>query len=158
MTAAALHDRSGRCLCGGVRFHVSRLPADLHACHCDNCRRITGICSLAVKIAAQDITITGDDLVASYPSSDWASRSFCSRCGSGLWFRMTAEPEAADYYLSAGLLDNRNGLRLVEEIYVDRKPDGYAFAGPAERLTGADFEARLAGHASGPASSPEETP
>lgn len=152
MTAGVLHDRDGRCLCGGVRFHLSRLPADLHACHCDNCRRISGICSLSVKIAADDITITGGDLVVSYPSSDWASRSFCSRCGSGLWFRITADsdPQAADYYLSAGLLDDRDGLRLVQEIYVDRKPDGYAFAGPTEQLTGAEFEARLAGHAASP--------
>ena len=74
-----------------------------------------------------------------------SARSFCSRCGSSLWYRLTA-PDAVttDYFLSAGTLDDANGVLLSEEIYIDGKPDGYAFAGEHSKLTGAEFEAKLA--------------
>ena len=83
--------------------------------------------------------ITGEEHIVTYASSDWAARSFCGRCGTGLWWRLT-EAEAI-YVVSAGTLDDPRGLVLTKEIYVDCKPDGYAFAGDHPRLTCAEFEA-----------------
>lgn len=145
---ATLHDRSGHCLCGAVSFQITEMPADLHACHCENCRRNSGLATMTVAVPASAITITGADSVSTYVSSDWASRSFCARCGSSLWYRLTEPGDAADYYLSSGLLDDQDGLRLVQEIYFDRKPAAYAFAGPTEKLTGAQVEALFADPAS----------
>lgn len=145
-------DRSGHCLCGAVSFRAASLPDHMHACHCSMCRRSSGSTGMTVIIAAADMTISGQDHIASYQSSDWAARSFCSRCGSGLWYRLTVpDAETADYYLSAGLLDDLSGLRLNQEIYIDLKPAGYAFSGDHTRLTAAEFEALLA------ANSPDST-
>lgn len=142
MTAAMLHDRSGRCLCGAVSVQMRDLGADLHACHCESCRRNNGALSMTVMVPADALTLSGEEWVESYISSEWASRSFCRRCGSPLWYRMN-EPDS-DYYLSAGLLDDLSGLRLTQEIYIDRKPDAWSFADHTEKLTGAEVEALYA--------------
>ena len=99
--------------------------------------------SLNVPLAA--MTVMGTDHIVTYASSDWAARSFCGRCGAGLWYRLTGEgTDNADYIISAGTLDDLTGLALTREIYVDFKPEGYDFAGDHPRLTGAEFEAALA--------------
>lgn len=97
---------------------------------------------LAITVEPGDIAIVGSDKVGSYKSSDWATRSFCTVCGSTLWYRLLVPtPETGRYEVPIGLLDDPNGIRLTTEIYIDRKPDGYAFAGPTEQKTGAEFEA-----------------
>lgn len=138
-------ERSGGCLCGAVRYVAAEMPDHMHACHCSMCRRTSGSVSLSVVVPFAEMRIAGAEHVTTYPSSDWAARSFCARCGSGLWYRLTAPDAAtADYFLSVGTLDDANGLTLSEEIHIDGKPDGYAFAGNHSRLTAAEFEARLA--------------
>jgi len=134
--------RRGGCQCGAVRYAVTGLPHDLHACHCTTCRRISGAATMSVTVPASSMAITGGEAVVSYQSSDWAARSFCGRCGTGLWQRLTVVDDG-DYFLSAGTLDDLTGLVLTQEIYIDRKPDGYAFAGSHPRLTAAEFEATL---------------
>ena len=137
-------ERTGGCLCGAVRYVAAELPDHMHACHCSMCRRTSGGASFSVMVPAAAMQVSGAEHVTTYASSDWAARSFCARCGSGLWYRLT-QPDAAtaDYCLSVGTLDDANGLPLTREIYIDTKPDGYAFAGTHSRLTGAEFEALL---------------
>ncbi|TMV58177.1 GFA family protein, partial [Thioclava sp. BHET1] len=63
-----------------------------------------------------------------YQSSSWAMRAWCRECGSGLYYRVTeAGPYAEDYEIPLGLFDDPNGLRMEREIYVDHRPDSYAF-------------------------------
>ncbi|KFI31299.1 aldehyde-activating protein [Haematobacter massiliensis] len=134
--------RTGRCLCGGVQISIRNAPATLGACHCENCRRWTGSALIALSVAPQDIAIVGSDRITAYRSSDWATRSFCTVCGSTLWYRLTVPtPEAASYEIPVGLLDNPHGLALTSEIYIDRKPDGYVLAGATKQQTAAEIEA-----------------
>ena len=137
-------ERSGQCLCGAVRFRAQQVPAHMHACHCSMCRRWSGSATLSVVVPFEAMQIDGAAQVSTYASSDWAARSFCGRCGAGLWYRLT-QPDAdrADYYVSAGIFDDLSGITLDQELYIDRKPEGYAFAGTHKRLTGAEFEASL---------------
>ena len=51
--------------------------------------------------------------------------------------------------LSAGLVENAGGLPLKTEIYIDVKPDGYAFAGDHEIKTKAEVEAGFAAFVEG---------
>jgi hypothetical protein len=131
--------REGGCLCGAVRYVAAEVPDHLHACHCVNCRRISGSATVSVHVPFLAMQVEGIENVTVYASSDWATRSFCGRCGSGLWYRSAGD--GADYIVAAGTLDDVSGLILKREIYVDCKPDGYAFAGDHPRLTRAEFEA-----------------
>lgn len=137
--------REGGCLCGAVRYAAAKLDDHMHACHCTMCRRISGSATMSVNVPFAAMRITGGENVVAYASSAWATRSFCGRCGTGLWYRLTEKD--ADYTLSAGTLDDLTGLRMTQEIYVETKPEGYAFAGDHPRLTGAEFEALLSARA-----------
>jgi hypothetical protein len=79
---------SGRCLCGSVRFEVT-LPAKWCAnCHCSMCRRAHSaafVTWVGFETSAFRM-IAGEELRARYRSSERATRTFCSRCGSPLTF------------------------------------------------------------------------
>ncbi len=48
-----------------------------------------------------------------------------------------------------GAVDDLEGLRLTSEIYIDRKPDGYGFAGHNDKKTKAEVEAYYAAPSEG---------
>ena len=77
-------------------------------------------------------------------ASELAERAFCNRCGSSLFWRMTAEgPYKGTTSVTLGSLDDRSGVTLVKEWFIDRKPDGYAMAGERECITEAAALAML---------------
>lgn len=136
----------GQCLCGAVRVRMT--PADQHveACHCSMCRRWGGSALLSLNIVT-DPEIEGAEHVVRYPSSDWAERGFCDRCGTHLFYFY--KPKAG-YSFPAGLFDGTEGFDLAEEIFIDEKPGYYDFAGERARLTGAEVVAKY-----GPPEAPE---
>ena len=131
----APESRTGGCLCGAVRF-VARLDGQtVGACHCEMCRRWTGSALLSVALPPDAIDWQGTGAIATRQTSDWAMRAWCRDCGSNLYFRVTATgPESDRLWLALGLFDDANGLELTSEIYIDQKPDGFAFAGEGRRL------------------------
>ncbi len=79
---------TGSCLCGAVEFEV-RLPSKFCAhCHCSNCRRAHGAAFVTwVGFSREQVkTISGVDSLHRYLTDTGATRSFCSRCGSTLFF------------------------------------------------------------------------
>ena len=129
-------DRTGHCLCGQVRFAARLATTEFGACHCEMCRRWTGSALLAITVADGDLTLEGVEHVRSYRSSDWAERGWCGTCGSHLWYRVTLEgPHKGEYEIPVGLLDDTAGLNMTREIFVDRKPEFFSFAGDHEQLT-----------------------
>ncbi len=142
-TDATAGKLTGHCLCGAVTVALEPARPHIEACHCDMCRRWCGGAYLAVP-AGTDTTITGEEHVTRYRSSDWAERGFCSRCGSNLFYRFL--PTGSCSFL-AGLFDDVGDMQLGEQIFIDEKPDYYDFAQDTPRKTGAEViaEARAAG-------------
>ena len=141
-----MRDRTGGCLCGAVRFQARDVPDDFGACHCPMCRRWTGSALLGVSVPEGNVVWAGGEHIRVYPSSSWAERAFCARCGSGLWFRVTQESEWSGVLeLPIGLFDDPGGLTMTSEIYIDTKPDSFAYAGEGRALmTRADCVAKFA--------------
>lgn len=134
MTGAAL---KGRCMCGAVRVDATPERQSMSACHCDMCRQWTSGALVCFPVDSGSLKVEGP--VRTYVSSDWAERAFCETCGSALWYRITAEgPHQGQTQLSAGLFANAGGLPLRLELYIDRKPEGYAFAGERRQMTEAE--------------------
>lgn len=131
---------TGGCLCGQVRYRLAEAPVAFGACHCGMCRKFSGGVELGVQITANDLTWeSGEDLIQTYASSDWAERGFCSKCGSSLFWRFTGDgPLQGMFSISAGSLDSLEGLTFDTEVYIDHKPGGYAFAGERTRMTEAE--------------------
>lgn len=128
----------GQCMCGAVTLRIVPSRDDLHACHCEMCRRWTGTALVEIGVDDDGLEVVGP--VRTIASSDWAERAWCDACGSCLWYRMTL-PGREHYAVSAGLFDNAGGFPLTKEIFIDCKPEGYAFAGERTRLTKQDVEA-----------------
>ncbi len=130
--------RTGRCLCGAVVFSAEDVETKHHACHCGMCRRWAGGAFLAA--AAHGVTFTSSASLGRYASSEWADRGFCTSCGTLLFYFL--KPNQT-YHLSVGAFDEGSDFELAREIFIDRKPAGYAFAGDHPRWTEEETFARL---------------
>ncbi len=91
--------------------------------------------------AAEGVAFDGVESLATYRSSEWAERGFCKSCGSNLFYRLTP---SGPYMMCVGAFDDPSQFRLVAEIFIDHKPEGYAFAGDLLRSTEAEIFAKFA--------------
>ena len=128
----------GNCLCGAVRVRIAPREPHIDACHCSMCGRWGGGPALSLRLVT-DPEIEGTEHIARYHSSDWAERGFCRKCGTHLFYFYAPK---AGYSFQAGLFDGARGFDLVEEIFIDEKPDYYDFAGERERMTGPEVMAK----------------
>ncbi|MCL6286040.1 GFA family protein [Ruegeria sp. 2012CJ41-6] len=132
----------GQCMCGAVTVTATPGKPALGACHCDMCRRWTS--SMLITVPAEP-GYTAEGPVRTYASSNWAERAFCGTCGSALWYRITAPGDMhGQTQMAAGLFDNAANGALKLELFIDRKPQGYAFAGDRRQMTEAEVLAMFA--------------
>lgn len=129
--------RKGRCLCGAVTFSVDGGKNEVGACHCSMCRRWSGG-PLLVLEAGNGVTFSGEDSISVYKSSEWGERGFCSKCGTNLFWRMS---DGSFCVVSAGALEDTDGLTFINQIFIDEKPSYYDFANDTVKMTGEEFVA-----------------
>ncbi|MES2540833.1 MAG: GFA family protein [Pseudomonadota bacterium] len=128
-------EREGGCLCGAVRFQAVLTGTNFGVCHCAMCRKWTGSALLGITVPDVNVAWTGLEHVAKRRSSPWGERAWCADCGSPIWFRVTVDgPYAGNVELPVGLFDDANGLTMTNEIYIDHKPDSYAFVGTGRNV------------------------
>lgn len=139
-----MSDRTGKCMCGAVSFTVRDASTLFGACHCDMCRRWTGSAFLGMTVPEDKISFDGEDAISRLQSSDWAERAFCNKCGSGLWYRVTSEDFPDTYQIPIGLYDDPNGLSFDRELFIDCKPDSFAYQGKRNTMTRAEVFAKYA--------------
>jgi len=130
---------TGRCLCGRVTLTADEVKPTFSACHCGMCLRWSGG-SPFFAVSAKGIAFGGEENIARYDSSEWAERGFCRTCGTSLFYFLRP---TGSYHLSAGLFDDRSKMELALEIFIDRKPPGYALAGDHPRWTEAETFERM---------------
>ncbi len=89
-TILASHPLNGGCLCAGVEFVIAKgtLLRPLIACHCHECRRLSGSFVIATKVESVAISYKKHETLTWYASSGWARRGFCRNCGSQLFFQI----------------------------------------------------------------------
>lgn len=116
----------GSCLCGGVHLEVhGEIEYQPEICHCSQCRKQSGHALAALNVRRDKLSVTGEDRISWYHSSDKVERGFCSICGSTLFW----QPKIADYHYTAvamGLFDETTGTQLVKQTFVGEKGDYYS--------------------------------
>lgn len=130
----------GGCLCGAVRFSASPGAAEMGVCHCSMCRRWSGGTFMAVDCGDR-VEFEKDGELGAYESSKWGERTFCKSCGSTLVWRTRDGKHSA---VSAQAFDDPSIFKFVSEIFIDEKPDNYAFANETKKMTGAEIFAKFA--------------
>lgn len=136
MTESENHE--GRCLCGAVQLTVTAFEGSMGACHCSMCRKWGGGPLLAIDCGT-NVEIVGEEHITAYDSSDWAQRGFCNRCGTHLFYRLK---ETNQYVVPVGLFDDRPEVSFDSQIFIDEKPEYYAFANQTTCMTGAEVFAK----------------
>jgi len=116
----------GSCLCGGVRFEVSKIKAAAEICHCNRCRKLSGSNSLVTVLVDQsDFTLTsGEYLVNSFDApilyrKPAYTASFCTRCGCPV---PKQDPQEKTIEIPMGLFDNDPGIKPDKHIFVEFVP------------------------------------
>jgi hypothetical protein len=119
---------TGSCLCGGVRFVLSRPPEAAGYCHCTRCQKRTGGASSAqARIDGTTFTLTqGEELVKAWqPPGGGFEKAFCSECGSHLFSRNPDDPSQMSIRMAA--FDGDPGVRPSWRTFV-------AYAAPWEPI------------------------
>jgi MOSC domain-containing protein YiiM len=115
---------TGSCLCGAVKVRVDGKLGPVVFCHCTRCRKAGGSAFGAnASVRARYLALEGREWLREYESSRDVFRAFCSRCGSPVYSRRTAEPE--NFRLRLGLLDGDPGRRPLAHGFVDSKAPWY---------------------------------
>ena len=99
-------------------------PADDGAANAERVRRIVDV-----------LMALGEGEVTTFRSSDWAERAFCPKCGTALYWRAL---DSDVHSINPFVLKYQSALNFTSEVYIDNKPDAYAFAGDRPRLTEAE--------------------
>lgn len=131
--------RTGQCLCGAVRFEAAEVSDEIHACHCNECQRWTGGGPLYV-VRVKGVEVTGEDNINAYHHSAHGERASCRVCGTTLYWKMKGKDIAM---IALGVLDDRSGMALTEEIFVDHRPGWLPPAKGASQSTEAEEMAQL---------------
>jgi hypothetical protein len=112
----------GGCLCGSIRFEALGPPEKPHTCSCKMCQQHSGALTTTwVEFPKSSVKWVGaGGAPATYRSSDYSSRSFCSKCGSTLG-AIDDNPVIA---LVLGVFDsaNRKELRPKYHSYRGGRP------------------------------------
>jgi hypothetical protein len=106
------------------------------------CRRWGGGLGVAEIEAA--VTLLQADALRWHRSSEWGERGFCGECGSSLFWRQPGA-EGGEWGVFVGALQSQDGLKIARHIFIDDKPDFYALADDAPRITGAAWVAKVLG-------------
>jgi len=125
-------EAKGSCLCGGVEIHALSASQEVGACHCSMCRKWGGGPLLAVDCHTT-VKISGEDNISTYSSSEWAERGFCSNCGTHLFYKLK---DSGQYIIPVGFFDISSKLNFDHQIFIDEKPEYYAFANETKNMTG----------------------
>ena len=110
---------TGSCLCQSIQLTCTPISLDVGACHCTQCRKFSGHQFATFDTRARDLHIKDPkDALRHYRASSFATRSFCSICGSSLFWRADTSD---NYSVLAGCLDDSGDLQLTKHIFTADK-------------------------------------
>jgi hypothetical protein len=128
----------GGCLCGAVRYRLGARPLGVNACHCDDCKKLSGATSIVMVLAAREAFVQEKGDVSRYRKQADSGREIdivrCVTCGVRLWH----EPLSALnlVFVAAGTLDDSSWTKPATHIWVEKAAPGTPFEDGAVALEG----------------------
>ncbi len=112
-------ERTGRCLCGDVKYRIDGEVRDAFYCHCEACRRSSGAPYVAWgRVDEGQFAITEGE-AAEFNSSPKVTRTRCARCGTEICYRHADERPDLDFLLAT--LDAPDAVRPAFHIQTAEK-------------------------------------
>lgn len=88
--------RRATCQCGQLVAECEGEPVRVSVCHCLNCQQRSGSAFAAqARFPAEKVKLTGEakQWVRNNESGSTAEFHFCPRCGSGVYYRLSLDPD-----------------------------------------------------------------
>ncbi len=106
------------CLCGKVRFTLPGPAGEITACHCRECRKLSGLYSASFE--ADEATVDWQDRsgLATWDGLTGITHGFCRNCGSSLWHRAEGI-----FSIEAGAVTGPTGGRLARHVHMSQSAD-----------------------------------
>lgn len=127
----------GSCHCGGVVYEVEPPLRDVVACHCTQCRKVSGHYWAASSVPIERFRLVESRTLRWFDSSDAARRGFCQACGAALFWEPKpgadlswSEDGGPTMHFAPGSLDGPTGLKIAAHIYKEDAGDYYSPEGP----------------------------
>ena len=118
------HPINGSCLCGDIIIGIDAWQSDVTYCHCSQCRKQTGLYYAAADVLHTDLHVDESKL-AWFDASEEASRAFCPRCGSALFWRKHGSDCTA---VMPGCINGDPGLKADGHIFIADRGDYYTLS------------------------------
>lgn len=110
----------GSCLCGNVRFSVNGFSEKVANCYCSMCRKFHGA-AFGTLVDVKGLRwLAGKDFLKEFVAPNGTTRTFCSKCGSSLGFRVKGEP-LGNIELAISTFDVDIPVKIDAQIYTDYK-------------------------------------
>ena len=122
----------GGCLCGTVRYALNARPLGINACHCTDCRKLTGAANL-LMLLAHSAEFTHEGAVERYRKTADSGRQLdivrCAHCGVRMWHEPLSSPEYV--FIAAGTLDESDWAIPTSHIWIEGARPGTHFESDA---------------------------
>lgn len=129
--------RSGRCLCGAVRYETAWPPVSVMACHCTHCQKQSGSALSIIAMVPRDaVQITGTltDFHDKGDSGGSVIRRFCGTCGSPVISDIPQEAVKNFVFIKTGTLDDTSDLAPATHLWTNSAQDWFAFPDDAVKV------------------------
>lgn len=113
---------NGSCLCGAISYCLTQAPSQFYFCHCEQCQKVTGS-SFAANLLGPVNSIkwqTGEEFLTHFDHPSRAfSKTFCSRCGSGV---PHVNKSQTSLVIPAGSLDEQPIIEPAANLFIGESP------------------------------------
>ena len=112
----------GGCLCGAVRYTLTRPPNYVYFCHCRDCQKESGSPFVTDMNVDRDAVILSGPLTRYVRTGDSGKsihRHFCSLCGTTLYTEFDVDLQHVS--IKACSLDDPSGLKPDRHLFMLRK-------------------------------------
>lgn len=133
-------DSKASCLCGNVKIQVGEINPKFTVCHCSSCRKWGGG-PLFMASCGKHVKFEGLEFIKEYDSSAWATRGFCTNCGTHLFSRFKSDDS---YNMPVGLFPDTDNLEMTMQYFIDLKPKYYCFSNDTAQMTEDEILAHFA--------------
>ncbi len=136
---------TGGCLCGAVRYRLDARPLAINACHCRDCKRLSGATNLLMVLGRSDAFSCASGEVDRYRKRADSGRELdivrCARCGVRLWHEPLSAP--ALVFVAVGTLDDPSWAIPTSHIWVEKASPGVFFQEDAIKVEGQPAERQV---------------
>lgn len=108
---------NGKCHCGRIEITANIKKADVRACHCTDCQKMSGAPLRAIVPAHfRNIKIRGNpnEYIKIGDSGNRRIQAFCGKCGTQLY---ASDMERTLFNLRTGFLEEKNKLEPQKHVY-----------------------------------------